>query len=994
MGKNNSSNLTTQTSRQNTQSNNLLTEQQYSKSNDQQLSFIEDELDQGQCFQSEDQLRQSHQNINPYHQKSLDGVVGNNNYNQNKFFSGSSQERQNSIKIASSNSQANSLKKLNQQVQSGQCLKQSSKQVINYCYSKINSQQMLQKSLSSQMTLNNTKNECQTAYKRQQRSNSIFHNRNQQNLQQNQQQQSRLVRSSSSNINQFINNVDEYNISCNNYMPQKSSNEKGQFINKNKETYIQHNPIDEDSSFYNNKLQLDIIENILNKEEQYQNWRDENIQLKDAVKNLINELNDYKKKCINLEKNNDQLEQNISQSKHNYQVELIKFSDQIQKFKNIQLLYQNEKQVCEKMEKELILKDQELADMKQHLKNSILFLLEQRDSVFQNNNIKSSEQNNSFSFEEKTEGLNNFKSLLLSQFDKFINSMSQVINELKITYSFKLNKSFNEMPRKLIDFNQAPQQVNKIFKHKESQFKNTKETASSHGKYSNMTQNQNFISSSTNSNKQINQKIETKKALNKDNQSQNQLLNMSSASSNKFKGNTSIDQNKQSGFQNKVFCTQSTEQDQDDQAIYIPSVNRFTKNGSQLDSINKPKNNNQLRSLSYNNSSSSIQQIQDGNQIRPLALVNKNQDSLVQHKYEVKKTIIKSETQEKESQEQLIQNLEFNETFQKINEANLLNNETLTFDFEQSSSKKQKEQNNDQEKQKIENSNTNIEVNKNRGRNSSLGSFEYSKFKQNLEDHINNNDSAFQNTAFNSQLLEYSAAIPLQNKNIQQQQSITDFEIAEESEKAGIFSQNKKNIKEEQITKVNEDDQSQKISQNKSLDNSFSDSESENRCQSLSTRVFKNKNNNFSQQTSNTKNSSQRQIIDDKSHQKVANQNTVGNINNFKKPPIDIKDKENKCPNNNNCNNEQSLKVNNRSKQPYSEQKYQIPSNNVQDQNKFVVSKEEFIGQQDGHLSFKQGEKIQVLKQTKNGWWIGMCNNKIGYFPFNFVEEISDSQNE
>ncbi|EAS05592.3 hypothetical protein TTHERM_00710780 (macronuclear) [Tetrahymena thermophila SB210] len=990
MGKNNSV-LTTQASRQNTLSNNQMTEQQYSTSNDQQLSYIEDELDS--CFQSQDQLRQSHQNINSYNQKSLDGV-GNNNKIQNKFFSGSSQERQNNCKIASSNSQANSLKKLNQPVQPCQSQQQNSKQVRNNCYYKLNSQQMLQKSSSNQMPLKNTKNECQTADKRQQRSNSIFSNRNQQNQLQSQQQQSRLVRSSSSNINQLSSNIDDNNNSSNQYMQQKNSNEKGTFLNKNKEFYIQNNATDEDSSLYNNKLQLDIIENILNKEEQYQNWRDENIQLKEAVKNLINELNGYKKKCINLETYSSQLEQSISQSKHNYQVELIKFSDQIQKFKNIQLLYQNEKQMCEKMEKELILKDQELADTKQYLKNSILFLLEQRDSIFQNNNIKDSQQNDSFSFEEKSEGLNNFKSLLLGQFDKYINSMSQVINELKITYSSKLNKSFNEMPRQITDFNQVPQQVNKIFKHKESQIKNNKQTSLSQGKYSITTQNQNFVGINTNINKQMNQKVETKKVLNKDIQNQNQLINMSSATSNNFKANGSIDQNKQSSFQNKILCTQSTEQDQEDQAIYIPSVNRFNKNGSCLDNMNKSNIMNQQRSLSQNNSTSNIQkQVQDLNQIRPLASVNKNQDYIVQDKCEVQKIIIKSEAQEKDNQEQILQtDLEFNETFQKINEVNLINNETLTFDFEMSSSKKQNEQNNGQEKQTVEKINTNKEVNKNRGRNSSLGSFEYSKFKQNLEEHINNDDSTFQNTAFNSQLLEHSAAIPIQNKNIYNQQSITDFEIAEESEKAGIFSQNKKINKEEQISKVIEDDQSQKILQNKSLNSSFSDSESENRCQSLSTRVFKNKNNNNSQQISIKKSSTQKQLIDEKQPQKAANQSTISNTYNCKKPPIDIKDKENKCPNSNNCNSEQSLKISNQSKQPFSEQKTQATTNITKEQHKFVLSKEEFISQQDGHLSFKQGEKIQVLKQTKNGWWIGMCNNKIGYFPFNFVEEIKDQQ--
>ncbi len=36
-------------------------------------------------------------------------------------------------------------------------------------------------------------------------------------------------------------------------------------------------------------------------------------------------------------------------------------------------------------------------------------------------------------------------------------------------------------------------------------------------------------------------------------------------------------------------------------------------------------------------------------------------------------------------------------------------------------------------------------------------------------------------------------------------------------------------------------------------------------------------------------------------------------------------------------------------------------------------------------LKFNKGDRIQILKKTDSGWWIGLCNNKIGYFPNNFV---------
>ncbi|KAL4482974.1 hypothetical protein ABPG74_019000 [Tetrahymena malaccensis] len=958
MGKNNNVNIKSQVSKQNTQRTSQQKDMLNILSNDQQQSYFNDELEQGQCFQSQDQMRQSH-NINPHHQKSLDGI-GNNSYHENKFLSGFSQESKNNKKIHYSNHQANSLKKQTQ-IQSDQFQQQSSIQDRNNYYSKLNSQQIIKKSLNTQMSLKNIKNESQTNDQKKNRSNPVFNN---QDLQQIQQQQRRLVRSCSSKINQFSSNVNNQSIYCN-QAPLINSNGKGSFFNINNEINIEHNATDEDQSLYNNKLQLDIIENILNKEEQYQNWRDENIQLKEAVKSLKKEINDYKNKCGQLEQYVDQLEQSICQSKNNYQLELIKFSDQIQKFKNIQLLYQNEKQTKEKIEKELIFKDQELADMKQHLKNSILFLLEQRDSIFQNKKtIKNPQLTDSFSFEEKTEELSNFSQIqskqqdnfqnqLLKSFDKYINSISQIINELKITYSSQLNKYLNENPQQFIDYTQVEQQP---IKQKDSQINSIIENTLSIKKQSN-----------------LKQKVEIKKGLNKTNQNQN----MSSISSNSLKTNIPVDLNKIHGSQNQIYCTESTEEDQ---AIYIPSVCRLANQGSYLDNKNKQKNIILQRPISQDKSVNSLKLT--GDFLSQTTSLQQSNYQNCQLKDKGNKANIQSETQEQDCLEQISQKIEFNETFQKINDANQLNNETLTFDFEVSSSKKQNKQNMDQENMEIEKNKK--QVNKNRGRNSSLGSFEYTKFKQNLEEHINNNDSIFQNTAFNSQLLEQSAAIPLQNKNIlNQQQSITDFEIAEESEKAGIFSKIRKTNKQEQIDQEVEDFQTKQIILQ---DKSFSDSELENRCQSLSTRIFKN------QQISMIQNCTQKYINEDKSQKKVQSPSKVSYANNCKKPPIDVKDKENKCPNNNNGNSEELIKVNSKLKQSYTEQKTQVSPNQVTDQNKFVVSKEEFIGQQDGHLTFKQGEKIQVLKQTKNGWWIGMCNNKIGYFPFNFVQEIKDLQ--
>jgi uncharacterized protein YgiM (DUF1202 family) len=36
-------------------------------------------------------------------------------------------------------------------------------------------------------------------------------------------------------------------------------------------------------------------------------------------------------------------------------------------------------------------------------------------------------------------------------------------------------------------------------------------------------------------------------------------------------------------------------------------------------------------------------------------------------------------------------------------------------------------------------------------------------------------------------------------------------------------------------------------------------------------------------------------------------------------------------------------------------------------------------------LSFEAGDEITITKKKDNGWWIGHCKGKKGYFPHNFV---------
>ena len=75
-----------------------------------------------------------------------------------------------------------------------------------------------------------------------------------------------------------------------------------------------------------------------------------------------------------------------------------------------------------------------------------------------------------------------------------------------------------------------------------------------------------------------------------------------------------------------------------------------------------------------------------------------------------------------------------------------------------------------------------------------------------------------------------------------------------------------------------------------------------------------------------------------------------------------------------------------------------LQSSNEEEEEKNLLKDDKFIGigiaisdyfaQQDGELSFNEGDIIFVLnKKPNSGWWFGMINNEEGYFPSNFFEE-------
>ena len=57
------------------------------------------------------------------------------------------------------------------------------------------------------------------------------------------------------------------------------------------------------------------------------------------------------------------------------------------------------------------------------------------------------------------------------------------------------------------------------------------------------------------------------------------------------------------------------------------------------------------------------------------------------------------------------------------------------------------------------------------------------------------------------------------------------------------------------------------------------------------------------------------------------------------------------------------------------------------EQKEYVLALYDFQGEKSTDISFRQGDKIMVLKKEGN-WWVGLCNDKIGNFPSNFVEQL------
>lgn len=49
------------------------------------------------------------------------------------------------------------------------------------------------------------------------------------------------------------------------------------------------------------------------------------------------------------------------------------------------------------------------------------------------------------------------------------------------------------------------------------------------------------------------------------------------------------------------------------------------------------------------------------------------------------------------------------------------------------------------------------------------------------------------------------------------------------------------------------------------------------------------------------------------------------------------------------------------------------------------LAKHEFGGSTDIELRFKKGSIVMVIEKAENGWWKGICEGQVGWFPESYV---------
>ena len=55
-----------------------------------------------------------------------------------------------------------------------------------------------------------------------------------------------------------------------------------------------------------------------------------------------------------------------------------------------------------------------------------------------------------------------------------------------------------------------------------------------------------------------------------------------------------------------------------------------------------------------------------------------------------------------------------------------------------------------------------------------------------------------------------------------------------------------------------------------------------------------------------------------------------------------------------------------------------------------AVAKYKYTSAREDELSLEKGDEVIVMEKEADGWWRGRCGTRIGWFPFNYVEEQAD----
>ena len=56
-----------------------------------------------------------------------------------------------------------------------------------------------------------------------------------------------------------------------------------------------------------------------------------------------------------------------------------------------------------------------------------------------------------------------------------------------------------------------------------------------------------------------------------------------------------------------------------------------------------------------------------------------------------------------------------------------------------------------------------------------------------------------------------------------------------------------------------------------------------------------------------------------------------------------------------------------------------------------ATAKYKYLSTREDELSLEKGDEVIVMEKEADGWWRGRCGTRIGWFPFNYVEELPDS---